>query len=65
MEATYGRLVPWVQRHVQSALIRIVLGLIVAALLLPNGGLTGGKRLGGGGLPTPQPNPVIDPPDLD
>jgi hypothetical protein len=38
---------------------------MVAALVLPNGGLTGGKRLGGGGLPTPQPNPVIDPPDLD
>jgi hypothetical protein len=65
MEPRFGRLVPWGQRHVQSAVVRIILGLTVAALLQPTGGLTGGQRLGGGGHPIVQPNPVIDPPDLD
>jgi len=65
MAGKIGSFVTWARARRQAAVMCVVVGLMAAAVVVSGGALTGGQRLGGGGHPNPQPNPVIDPPELD
>jgi hypothetical protein len=51
----------WLRQQGGTALTRTLLALTVAALLLPAGAAVGNRPA----LGINQPNPLIDPPDID